>query len=196
MANYFRLDTSFMKEAENGRLYSGLTKAEIPNGVIYYLGGYENGSTEVRELLEPTADLLKSGKTPVIVAKPEINYDESKMADYAIGIFRNPAGKPVPVIPFSRFDGIDLSEDYFDMADKATFTTKGFEEGDIITIQENAVAGTQLKYVATAPTSAEAKMYFRVIGVKNSHKATYVTSDGTRFPKAYKMVQLEAVFND
>lgn len=195
MANYFRLDTSLMHETNcGGRLYSGITTTEIPNGVLFYLGGYTTGSTEVRTLLTPTTDLIKSG-IPVIVAKPEINYDEHLSTDYAIGIFRNPANKPVPVVQFSLNDGIDLSEDYFDLTGKTGASTKGIEVGDVFAIQANAVAGTQLKYSATAPDATTAKVYFKVIGVKNSSKATYVASNGNRFPQPYKMIKLAVMFN-
>lgn len=193
MANYFRCDISFMKEInQGGRLYSAKYGTEIPNGFIGFLGDYVSGSTEVRTLLAPTAELLKT-KIPVIVQKPEINYSEAKKTDYAIGIFRNPANKPVPTVPFHEFDGIDLSQDYFDLTGKASGKTTEVEVGDIFEIQENGVVGTQLKYASVAPLSTVSKSYFKVIGVRNSHIATYVSSEGTRFPAPYKMVQLQIV---
>lgn len=191
---YFRCDTSFMKETNaGGRLYSARYSEEIPNGFIGYLGGYVSGSTEVRELLAPTANLIKGKELPVLVMKPEINYDESKKTDYALGIFRNPANKPVPVIPFHEQDGIDLSGDYFDLTGKTSGKTTEIEVGDLFTIQANGVVGTQLKYAPSAPANTTATVYFKVIGVKNSHIATFVHSDGTRFPKPYKMIQLQMI---
>lgn len=188
MANYFRLDTSFLKDTNSGgRLYSAVYNAEIPNGFIGYLGGYVEGSTEVRTLLAPTAELVASA-TPVIVMKPEINYDESKRTSGALGIFRNPANKPVPAIMFNVGDGLDLSEDYFDKTGKGNGK---IEVGDMFSIEANGTVGTQLKYTATKP--ADVKAYFRVIGVKDSHLATYVHSNGQRFPQPYKMVALEIV---
>lgn len=193
MANYFRLDTSFMKETNaGGRLHSAQYASEIPNGFIGYLGDYVSGSTEVRTLLAPTTDLIK-GAVPVIVMKPEINYAEDKQTDYAIGIFRNPANKPVPTIQFHENDGVDLSQDFFDLTGKVSGVTTAVEVGDIFTIQANGVVGTQLKYSASAPLVANAKVYFKVIGVKNSHIATFIGADGTRFPQPYKMIQLQLV---
>lgn len=192
MANYFRTDTSFMKNTNSGgRLHSAKYGTEIPNGFIGFLGGYISGSTEIRTLLAPTVDLLK-GKNPVIVMKPEINYKQDKMTDYAIGIFRNPANKAVPTIPFVFDDGIDLSEDYFDKTGKANGK---IEVNDIYVLQANGNVGKQLKYSATAPEAVTNGFYFKVIGVKRSHTAIYVHSDGSRFPVPYQMVQLEIVFN-
>lgn len=187
---YFRCDLSQVKATNRGgRLHSAKAITELPNGILGYLGGYVDGSTEVRELLAPTADLIKA-KLPVIVMKPEIGYKQDSKKDGALGIFRNPANKALPVVPLTDFDGIDLSEDYFDLTGKAE---QVIEKGDIFTLQTNLVAGTQLKYAATAPLATAAKFYFKVIGIFNSHTATYVLGDGTRFPQAYKMVQLELV---
>ncbi|WP_291566962.1 MULTISPECIES: hypothetical protein [unclassified Clostridium] len=194
MANYFRCDTSFMKNTNaGGRLYSAQYGEIIPNGFIGFMGSFISGSKEVRTLLAPTAELIKAG-TPVIVMKPEINYKEDKKTDYALGIFRNPGNKPVPAIPFSEFDGVDLSEDYFDLAGKTGDNSAKIEVNDLFTLQANGIAGTQLKYAASAPAKTSAHFYFKVVGVSNSHTAVYVHSDGNRFPKPYKMIALEIIF--
>lgn len=195
--NYFRADLSQVKATNRGgRLHSAKFNTELPNGVLGYLGGYVTGSTEIRDFLTPTADLIKT-KIPVIVMKPEINYKQDRMTDNAIGIFRNPANKSFPVVPLEEFDGLDLSEDYFDLTGKATGKTGEVEIGDKFVVQANAVAGTQLKYSATAPELTTACFYFKVIGIVNSHIANYVYTDGSvtasMFPKAYKMIQLELV---
>lgn len=197
MPNYYRVDLSQVKATNRGgRLHSAKFNAEIPNGVLGYLGGYVTGSTEVREFLAPTSALVKA-KLPVIVMKPEINYKQDRLTDGALGTFRNPANKPFPVVPLEELDGIDLSSDYFDLTGKATGKTGEVEVGDKFVLQANAVAGTQLKYSADAPALATASFYFKVVGVVNSHIANYVYTDGsasaTMFPQAYKMVQLELV---
>ena len=198
MANkkYLRCDISFMKETNiGGRLYSGLTDKEVANGYIGYLGEYAEGSTEVRKLLTPTAELIEKG-TPVIVMRPEINYDESRERNKAFGIHRNEANRPVPVIPFHEFDGVDLSSDYFDLTGKASGKTDEVEVGDIFEIQEKDLTEEQcqLKYVAS-PTGTGHKGHFKVIGVQNSHIPVYLAGDGNLFPKAYKMVKLAWVLN-
>lgn len=190
--NYFRVDLSDINLRAK-KIYSAEYAQEIPNGVLGYLGGFKAGSTEIREFLAPTADLIKA-KLPVIVMKPEINYAEDRKTDGALGIFRNPANKAFPVIQLEDLEGIDLSEDYFDLTGKGNGKV---EVGDIFVLQPNAVAGTQLKYSESAPETTVAGHYFRVVGVVNSHIANYVYTDGTAtatmFPQAYKMVQLEIV---
>lgn len=190
--NYFRADLSDINLRAK-KIYSAEYAQEIPNGVLGYLGGFKAGSTEIREFLAPTADLIKA-KLPVIVMKPEINYAEDRKTDGALGIFRNPANKAFPVIQLEDLEGIDLSEDYFDLTGKGNGKV---EVGDIFVLQPNAVAGTQLKYSESAPETTVAGHYFRVVGVVNSHIANYVYTDGTAtatmFPQAYKMVQLEIV---
>lgn len=197
MSLYFRCDLSQVKATNRGgRLHSVVHTAEIPNGVFGYLGEYKEGSTEVRELLAPTAALIKT-KLPVVVQKPEINYKQDKTTDDAIGIFRNPANKALPGVPLVGFDGLDLSQDYFDLTGKTGGKTKEVEVGDIFVLQENLTAGSQLKYASAAPLGTAACFYFKVIGVVNSHIANYVYTDGssvaTRFPQPYKMIQLDLV---
>lgn len=194
---YFRTDLSQVKATNRGgRLYSAKHNLEIPNGVLGYLGDYIEGSTEVRNFVAPTADLIKA-KLPVIVMKPEINYKQDRKTDDAIGIFRNPANKAFPVVPLEELDGIDLSFDYFDLTGKTGGKTKEVEVGDKFVLQANAVAGTQLKYSASVPLLTNACFYFKVVGVVNSHIANYVYTDGSAtasmYPAPYKMIQLELV---
>ena len=194
---YFRCDLSQVKATNRGgRLHSAKFNTEIPNGVLGYLGDFVEGSTEVRQFLAPTEELVKA-KMPVIVMKPEINYKQDRKVDNAIGIFRNPANKAFPVVPLEELDGIDLSFDYFDLTGKVSGKTKEVEVGDKFTLEANAVAGTQLKYSTDAPLLAKTCFYFKVVRVVNSHIANYVYTDGSAtasmFPTDYKMVQLELV---
>lgn len=194
---YFRCDLSQVKATNRGgRLHSAKFNTEIPNGVLGYLGDFVEGSTEVRQFLAPTEELVKA-KMPVIVMKPEINYKQDRKVDNAIGIFRNPANKAFPVVPLEELDGIDLSFDYFDLTGKVSGKTKEVEVGDKFTLEANAVAGTQLKYSTDTPLLAKTCFYFKVVRVVNSHIANYVYTDGSAtasmFPTDYKMVQLELV---
>ena len=59
--NYFRFDTTLIKSGgKGGRLFSTkpTVDTELPNGVFGYMGSYIN--SEIRELLTPTADLIKN----------------------------------------------------------------------------------------------------------------------------------------
>lgn len=194
---YFRCDLSQVKATNRGgRLHSAVYASALPNGVLGYLGGYKEGSTEIREFLAPTEALVKAG-LPVIVMKPEINYKQDRSTDNAIGIFLNPANKPFPAVPLEELDGIDLSSDYFLLTGKATGVKTEVEVGDMFTLGATSEAGKQLVYTATIPTSTDTSFYFKAIGVFNSHIANYVYTDGSAtasmFPKPYKMVQLALV---
>lgn len=177
--NYFRCDLSAVHETNaGGRIHSVRINNEMPNGVFVVIGGYEAGSTEIKTVAAPKA----TDKEIAIIQKPEINYDERFKADQAIGIFRNEANSVVPAVILSNHDGIDLSQDYFGATEPKV--------GEIYTIKENLVAGTQLEKKTILPTSGVA---LRVIGVKPSCIANFVVDKNSRMPKPYNMVQLEVV---
>lgn len=184
----YRLDVIKMHQAEvGGRLFSAKINEVLPNGVIGYLGEYESGSKEVRKFLKPTAELLKGKVLPVIIARPELIYDERFSDSGAYGVFRNPANKPFPVIPFERWDEVSLSEDYF--------TGRSAEEiavGDMFTINTDGL----LTYSEGAPEAAANAVYFKVTGVSNSHLPQYVHSNGEGSVKPYKMVDVEIIINE
>lgn len=196
MANtkYYRFDATKIKSGNvGGRMFSAqfptASKKAIHNGYIGYLGDYVSGETEIRELLDPTADLIKSD-IPVIVHKPEINYKQDSRVDNNLGEFINPEGRPTRVYTLEKYDEGSWSEDFFDLTGKANAK---IEVGDMFAIQAGSTEGSQLKYTETAPTSETAKCYFKVTHVENAFIPVYVHSDGNRFPSAYKMVDLEIV---
>lgn len=196
---YLRFDPIKIKSGNvGGRMFSAqfptASKKAVHNGYIAYLGGYVAGETETRELLDPTADLIKS-EIPVIVHKPEINYKQESRVDNNLGEFINPEGRPTRVYTLEKYDEGSWSEDYFDLTGKVSGKTTEIEVGDIFTIQAGSTEGSQLKYSTTAPDSTTAKCYFKVTHVENAFIPVYVHSDGKRFPTAYKMVDLEVVFS-
>jgi hypothetical protein len=190
MANYFRCDTTFIKNSNaGGRLYSTKPSVdtELPNGIFGFMGSYV--SEEVRELLTPTADLIKT-QVPVLIHNPEINYRQEVTTDSALGIYRNRTGKVLRTFPLEQYDVITLSEDYFDMASKGS----AIAVGDMFALQANLVAGTQLKYSATAPVSTANKVYFKVLKVENAYTPVFVAGNGQLFPQAYKNIDVEVIF--
>ena len=190
MANYFRCDTTFIKNSNaGGRLYSTKPSVdtELPNGIFGFMGSYV--SEEVRELLTPTADLIKT-QVPVLIHNPEINYRQEVTTDSALGIYRNRAGKVLRTFPLEQYDVVTLSEDYFDMTGKGS----AIAVGDMFALQANLVAGTQLKYSATAPVSTANKVYFKVLKVANAYTPVFVAGNGQLFPQAYKNIDVEVIF--
>lgn len=189
MSNYFRFDSTFIKSTNaGGRLFSTkpTVDTELPNGILGFMGAYV--SEEIRELLTPTADLIKT-QIPVIIGNPEINYRQELSTDSALGIFRNPKGKSLRTYPLEQYDVFTLSEDYFDMTGKGS----AIAVGDMFAIQPNLVAGTQLKYSATAPVNTANKVYFKVLKVANAYIPTFVGGNGQLFPLAYKNIDVEMI---
>lgn len=191
---YFRFDASRIKSGGvGGRMLSvQLTNdkaKDIHNGFIGFAGSFRKDETEIRDLLIPTTELIKS-EVPVIVHKEEINYEEKSRVDYNLGEFVNKAGKPVRAYTLEKLDEATFSEDFFDLTGKSNGK---IEVGDCFAIQASDVEGEQLKYSATAPTSANAKCYFKVTAVEDAWIANYVHSDGNRFPKPYKLVTVEVI---
>jgi len=190
MANYFRFDTTFIKSSRE-RLYSTkpTTDVELPNGILGFMGDYV--SEEIRTLLVPTADLIKT-QMPVVIHNPEISYRQESRTDSALGAYRNVAGKVLRTFPLSQYDVLTLSSDFFDMTGK-TGTVTTVAVGDMFAIQPNLVAGTQLKYSASAPVSTANKVYFKVLKVANAYTPTFVSGAGSLYPATYKLVDVEMV---
>ena len=112
MANYFVCNTSKVKAVNTGgRLHSAVLTQEVPNGALVFVGGYKEGESEIRTAQLPTTALIAGKVKPMLVMKPEINASESSKADGALGIFRNPANKALPVIPLELHDEFELSQD-------------------------------------------------------------------------------------
>ena len=81
------------------------------------------------------------------------------------------------------------------MSTKASFSSTGFEVGDTFILQPNMVAGTQLKYTASADTDLKtANVYkFVVVDVRDNEQPAAIGGDGTLFPASYKEVVLDIV---
>ena len=137
----------------------GATKADKPEVKAFTLG-------------------VQSGEDMYIVMKPEINYEERHRTDYALGIFRNKANKPFPIIRLQKRDRIALSEDFI--------KKEGVRVGDKLAVDTDGL----LK----AEGSGDAK--FIVTEIKDSHVANYLMYDeegAYLAPKPYKMITLEVI---
>ena len=181
---YFRLDTTDVFATRIGRIYSARPAAatEMPNGVFGTVGELETGEELIRVLGTPDPK-----KELAIVAVPEVRYEQDRMADAAIGLYRNAAGKVLRVIPVAVKDTVSLSEDFLAKA-KATKSAE-LAVGDIITISASLVAGQQLDYSAGAPSAGN--KYLKITKIFNSHIPVFLGGDGKMFPGVYKMYDLE-----
>ena len=174
---YLRCDVSFVKDAGvGGRLYSAEIGEEVPNGVIGVMKETKTDKPEVKRF----ALGVESGEDMYIVMKPEINYEERHRTDYALGIHRNPANKPFPIIRLQKRDRITLSQDFIKI--------------DVSTI----TVGTQLAVDTDGLLKAvsDGKPKFVVTEIKDSHVANYLMYDeegAYLAPKPYKMITLEVI---
>lgn len=185
MANkYLVCNTSKVKATNaGGRLFSAVLDVETPNGALVFVGKLKEGETEIREAVLPTTDLIAGEVKPMLVMKPEINYSQAKKTDYALGIFRNRAGKAVPVLPLEAYDEFELSQDYFVGRDE-------IKVGDMFKMVEGAA---QYEYTASAPESDV--LYLEVTGVRDAfHAVTLMADDFSPFPVAHKMIMVEPKF--
>ena len=174
---YLRCDIAFVRDAGvGGRLYSAEINEEVPNGVIGVMGATKADKPEVKEFTLG----VKAGEDMYIVMKPEINYDERYKVDGALGIFRNEANKPFPIIRLQKRDRIVLSEDFIKL------------EAAQITVGKKLAVDTD--GLLKAEASGDGK--FIVTEIKDSHVANYLMygEEGAYLaPKAYKLITLEVI---
>lgn len=172
---YLRCDISAVRDAQvGGRLYSAEIAEEVPNGVIGVMGATKADKPEVKAFTLG----VKAGEDMYIVMKPEINPDERFRTDNALGIHRNPANKPFPIIRLQKRDRITLSEDFIKKV--------GVQVGDKLAVDADGL----LK----AEASGDGK--FIVTEIKDSHVANhlmYEEGGANLAPKAYKMITLEVI---
>ena len=180
---YLRCDISFVRDAlVGGRLYSAQNEAELPNGVLGYMGATLADKPEVKAFALPTTDDIKSTKEVYIIMKPEIIADEQFKDSGKIGGFRNPANKPFPIIRIQERDRVTLSQDYFTKSDAIAV-------GDAFVINTDGL----LTYKATPAVATESHK-FVVTEIKRSHVANYLGYDSTGAklaPAPYNMITIE-----
>ena len=186
--NYYRCDSSDVQSIKVGRIFNGKlkTEAEIPNGIFVSIGALKTGENEIREL-----DIPNVSKQLGLVLNPEVRYEEDRMADYAIGLYRNRKGQALRVLPLAEHDTISMSEDF--LAKALETKSSALAVGDVIEVKGNLVAGTQLDYKSTASTD---KYSFKITKIYNSHIPAFLAGDGKMFSPSYKMFDLELVVTE
>ena len=170
---YLRCDIVAVKDAEvGGRLHSVEIDAEIPNGVIGTMGATKADKPEVKVLslgVTAPADM-------VIVMRPEINPDESLKSNGALGLHRNEANRPVPVIKLGHRDRIALSQDYFKAGVPSVGAELKVDADGLIVVG----AGEGYKLV--------------VVEVRNDKMpALLYAEEGAKRTPIYKMITLEVI---
>ena len=174
---YLRCDISAVRDAQvGGRIYSAEIAEEVPNGVIGMMGATKADKPEVKQFTIGVSE----GKDMYIVMKPEINPDERFRTDNALGLHRNPANKPFPIIRLQKRDRITLSQDFIKV--------------EVSTITVGTKLAVDTDGLLKAESSGNGK--FIVTEIKDSHVANhlmYSESGANLAPKAYKMITLEVI---
>lgn len=163
-----------VKEAGvGGRLYSAIHTSALPNGSVIFLGEKDAKTPEIYKAVVPTTDLIAK-EVPMLVMCPEIMYDETRRANYALGNFVNKANKAFPVVPLSEFDEIELSVEGFD---------KKPEVGKYVVLENNS---TKFKIEDSAPPSGHV-LVGKITSTRKSSLPVFLAGDGQLFPQAYDL---------
>lgn len=177
MEKYIVVNTANVA-ATNGRLYSGRLNEVAHNGIMGYLGDFVD--TEIRQFVKATSDSIRD-EFPMMIMDPEMIKTATTRAQAMIGNYRIEANKPFVVMPLTRFDEIEVSEDLIE--------GEGVAKGSFVAIQ----VGGGLKKVDAAPKSATDKCYFKVTDVRNSSYVQQPFGNGALGAKPHKMYTLELV---
>lgn len=103
-----------VKETFVGRAQSVQHNAEMPNGVLCWLGDLKLNETHIFEAKNaPTHGAISESKLPWVMFRPEITPYEDTRMDYVMGHFRMKADKPHPAWQLNIADRIEYSEEYF-----------------------------------------------------------------------------------
>ena len=115
---YGVVETSKVKAVKVGRIHSVL--AELPtgleNGMIVKVGDLAAGEKDVRQV-EALAGTEKVGEDMVaIIATPEVNYEDSKITDRALGSFYIKNGEVGDAVEIVKGDEFTVSENLVDFS--------------------------------------------------------------------------------
>ena len=100
-----RLDK--VKSVYGGHLYSVIDENnDLENGFVAKLDGLKDGERELYNIDHPGTD-----DPLVLIANPEVNYEECRATDKALGNFYIPEGTPARAYEMHRTDIISISEE-------------------------------------------------------------------------------------
>ena len=170
-------DVNVLKQ--NGRIFSAKNPEVKFNGVLGQIGALKEGELELRDFVPATAEDIKD-KLPMITMAPEVTYDSAYFGNTLLGNFRYHEGLAFSVIPLTVGDAIELSQDHI----------TGGEDLKVGAIIKQTVGGGY-EAVEVAPTSDEAKAYFKVVGVRNSALYQQPFGTGIVAAPAHKMYTVE-----
>lgn len=174
---YAYVTLSSVREAINGRLQSIEIPASnevYPNGVLFHKGDLVEGETHVFK----ASEVEQEGELPWVLAMPEVNTQEYRRIDNALGTWRNKTGKALVGAKLS-FDDVLIYSD--------TFFAETPEVGDFFDLK---LGGEKFPKNASPETG---DLLFKVIDVKDAFLPTFVGGDGKLFPTSVKEVRVMVV---
>lgn len=167
--------TSKVKATRIGHIYSVVSTEDVDNGSVGYVGELKAGEREVRTLLKPATALL--GETEVvIIATPELIYDETKMASGALGNFYNEKDVAMVAVPLTKGDEAEVSANMIQAIGAKPVA------GNFLAPVDGSF---KLKEVATKPTSG---WYAKIEYVYPSGVATFIGQSGNKVGNVYDLV--------
>ena len=173
---YGVVHTSKVKATKVGHIYSVVSAEDVQNGSVGYVGDLKENETEVREFLKPTTELLPGEL--VIIATPELIYNEDRMASGSLGKFINEKGLAMVAIPLEKGDELEISTNMIDAL--ATKPVKG----NYLVPQNGSY---KLKEQSSKPSSG---VYAKIDYLKTSGVATFVDSTGKKAGNVYDLVHI------
>ncbi|GCD10434.1 hypothetical protein [Clostridium tagluense] len=185
--NYGMIILSKVKSVYNGNIFSVVSADALQNGQIGHLGALKAGEREIRSLVKPTAESIKT-KGMVLIAHDEIIYDETNRTSGALQNFICEANVPARAYEISPHDSFEVS--------KVGITPITVGTGVVV---GNYVVGTVGGYgfteVATLPLVTEAMFVAEITGKRTVGIATNVGQNGM-ISGAVDYVELEVLRNN
>ena len=159
------VNTTKVKSTKVGHIYSLVSNEDIDNGSIGTVGDLVAGELEVRNFVKPvTADL--GAKSVVIIATPELMYDQHTKLSGAFVNFYNQKNVPMVGLELVKDDELEVSTSMIDA------------------IATNVVVGNYLiaqngscKYKEVASLAGTEKFVAKIEYVRPSGLSTFVGGD-------------------
>lgn len=171
-----RCDTTKVKATNaGGRLFSVVHNEDLLNGNLGFIGDYATGETEIRKFVKPTTEIIAK-EMPILIMKPEINYEQYTQSQKRLTLFVNKANKATVGVPLEVNDEFEVSKDLI----------SGTPAKDQYVVLEND--SVKLKATDTLPTTE--KFYGVVTEIRKGLIDNFVDGTGNYTSPAYDMVHI------
>lgn len=126
--------TDRVKATKNGHIHSVVYEEGIlQNGFLGVLGGFKDGERELREIKKAT----DTSAPAVLVAHPELRYEQYKMTDNALNKFFVEAGEPARAYELVREDIFSVSIDMIKAIDEKPV------KGNVVVLEAGSFKGLE-----------------------------------------------------